>query len=174
MKRELIPSWEELEHHKKIIPEIKPAAVIAMLEVKQAGEDVQRSILDILQREYHLSEGKFCTLIVLHQNPQGLAPSEIAAKVGVTKATISNMLMRMARDGDIVIKQAPEDARKKLICLTDKGRAFMDEVLPPHYLRVTKLMERLTEDEQKELIRLLKKMSGSAEELVEGYQGEMI
>lgn len=163
MKRELIPSWEELEHHKKIVPEIKPAAVIAMLEVKQAGEDVQRSILDVLQREYHLSEGKFCCLIVLHQNPQGIVPSAIAQKVGVTKATISNMLMRMERDGDVYIKQAEDDARKKLICLTEKGRAFMDKILPEHYLRVTKLMERLTEDEQKELIRLLKKMSGSAE-----------
>lgn len=170
MKRELIPSWEELEHHKKIVPEIKPAAVIAMLEVKQAGEDVQRSILDVLQREYHLSEGKFCCLIVLHQNPQGIVPSAIAQKVGVTKATISNMLMRMERDGDVYIKQAEDDARKKLICLTEKGRAFMDKILPEHYLRVTKLMERLTEDEQKELIRLLKKMSGSAE----SSQEEMI
>ena len=160
MKRELIPSWEELEHHKKIVPEIKPAAVIAMLEVKQAGEDVQRSILDVLQQEYHLSEGKFCCLIVLHQNPQGIAPSVIAQKVGVTKATISNMLMRMERDGVIYIKQAEDDARKKLICLTEKGRAFMDKILPEHYLRVTKLMEKLTEEEQKELIRLLKKMSG--------------
>ncbi|MDY5364712.1 MAG: hypothetical protein SPH00_04515, partial [Mitsuokella jalaludinii] len=29
MKRELIPSWEELEAHKKTVPEINPAAVIA-------------------------------------------------------------------------------------------------------------------------------------------------
>ena len=94
MKRELIPSWEELEAHKKTVPEINPAAVIAMLEIKQASDEVQASILDVLQKEYHLSEGKFCLLIVLHQNPQGIAPSEIAAKIGVSKATISNMLIR--------------------------------------------------------------------------------
>ena len=140
MKRELIPSWEELEAHKKTVPEINPAAVIAMLEIKQASDEVQASILDVLQKEYHLSEGKFCLLIVLHQNPQGIAPSEIAAKIGVSKATISNMLIR--------------------ICLTQKGQDFMSEILPPHYLRVTKLMERLSEAEQKELIHLLKKMSG--------------
>lgn len=160
MKRELIPSWEELEAHKKIVPEINPAAVIAMLEIKQVGEEIQHSVLDILQKEYHLSEGKFCMLIVLHQNPQGIAPSEIAAKIGVTKATISNMLMRMERDGMIVTKPSPDDARAKIVCLTEKGRAFMNEILPPHYLRVTKLMERLSEPEQKELIHLLKKMSG--------------
>ena len=160
MKRELIPSWEELEAHKKTVPEINPAAVIAMLEIKQASDEVQASILDVLQKEYHLSEGKFCLLIVLHQNPQGIAPSEIAAKIGVSKATISNMLMRMERDGMIVTKPSPDDARAKSVCLTEKGRAFMNEILPPHYLRVTKLMERLSEAEQKELIHLLKKMSG--------------
>lgn len=82
MKRELIPSWEELEAHKKTVPEINPAAVIAMLEIKQVGEEIQHSVLDILQQEYHLSEGKFCMLIVLHQNPQGIAPSEIARRSG--------------------------------------------------------------------------------------------
>ena len=55
MKRELIPSWEELERHQKIVPEIKPAAVIAMLEIKQVGEDIQHGIMDVLQQEYHLS-----------------------------------------------------------------------------------------------------------------------
>lgn len=70
------------------------------------------------------------------------------------------MLMRMERDGMIVTKPSPDDARAKIVCLTEKGRAFMNEILPPHYLRVTKLMERLSEAEQKELIHLLKKMSG--------------
>lgn len=160
MKRELIPSWEELERHRQIVPEIKPAAVIAMLEIKQVGEDIQHGIMDVLQQEHHLSEGKFCMLIVLHQNPQGIAPSTIAAKLGVTKATVSNMLVRMERDGIIMAKPAPDDARAKLICLTEKGRSFVDAILPPHYLRVTKLMEKLSEDEQHELIRLLKKLSG--------------
>ena len=70
------------------------------------------------------------------------------------------MLMRMERDGMIVTKPSPDDARAKIVCLTEKGRAFMNEILPPHYLRVTKLMERLSEAEQNELIHLLKKMSG--------------
>ena len=160
MKREMLPSMAELERHKKIIPEINPAAVLAMLEIKQAGEKVQASVMDVLQQEYHLSEGKFCLLIVLHQHPQGIAPSQIAGKVGVTKATVSTMIQRLEREGMVAVLPDPDDARGKLICLTKKGRDFMDELLPPHYLRVTKLMERLTEDEQKELSRLLKKMSG--------------
>ena len=87
MKREIIPTWEELERHKRIIPEINPAAVIAMLGIKTAAEEIQQAILDVLQKDYHLSEGKFCALIVLHQHgEQGVAPSVLAFDIWVMLA----------------------------------------------------------------------------------------
>lgn len=160
MKREMIPSFAELERHKELVPEINPAAVIAMLRIKTVSEEIQDSILDVLQQTYHLSEGKFCALIVLHQRGEkGMAPSELAEKVGVTRATISNMLQRMERDGLVYIRPAEQDGRGKIVNLTQAGRDFMEEILPPHYLRVSKLMEKLTEDEQKKLIMLLEKLS---------------
>ncbi|MDY3298690.1 MarR family winged helix-turn-helix transcriptional regulator [Selenomonas sp.] len=155
-----MPTLRELEEHKKIVPEIDPASVVAMLEIRQAGEQVAEQILDVLQRDYHLSEGKFCVLIVLHQHPEGIAPSQLAARVGVARATISTMLQRLEKSGDVVIEEDAEDRRGKRVRLTAKGRAFMAEVLPPHYLRVTKLMEKLTQEEQEELIRLLRKLAG--------------
>ena len=160
MKREMIPSFAELERHKELVPEINPAAVIAMLRIKTVSEEIQDSILDVLQQTYHLSEGKFCALIVLHQRGEkGMAPSELAEKVGVTRATISNMLQRMERDGLVDIRPAEQDGRGKIVNLTQAGCDFMEEILPPHYLRVSKLMEKLTEDEQKKLIMLLEKLS---------------
>ncbi len=160
MKREMIPTFEELERHKRLVPEINPAAVIAMLSIKNASENIQQSILDVLQQNYHLSEGKFCTLIVLHQHgARGIAPSELAQKVGVTRATISNMLQRMERDGLVNVRPAEQDGRAKVVRLTQAGCSFMEEILPPHYLRVSNLMEKLTEDEQRDLILLLEKLS---------------
>ena len=160
MKREMIPSFAELERHKELVPEINPAAVIAMLRIKTVREEIQDSLLDVLQQTYHLSEGKFCALIVLHQRGgNGMAPSELAEKVGVTRATISNMLQRMERDGLVDIRPAEQDGRGKIVKLTQAGCDFMEEILPPHYLRVSKLMEKLTEAEQKELIMLLEKLS---------------
>jgi DNA-binding MarR family transcriptional regulator len=156
----MIPSFAELERHKELVPEINPAAVIAMLRIKTVSEEIQDSILDVLQQTYHLSEGKFCALIVLHQRGgNGMAPSELAEKVGVTRATISNMLQRMERDGLVDIRPAEQDGRGKIVKLTQAGCDFMEEILPPHYLRVSKLMEKLTEDEQKKLIMLLEKLS---------------
>lgn len=161
MRHEVIPTWEELALHQKLVPEIKPAAVIAMLVVKQAGDDIQHSILDVLQKEHHLSEGKFCALVVLHQHEEGLSPSELAERVGVTRATVSNMLKLMEAGGLIEMAAAESDGRGKRVRLTAKGRELMQTILPPHYLRVTRLMERLSEEEQRELIRLLKKLAAT-------------
>ena len=160
MKPEMIPSFAELERHKELVPEINPAAVIAMLSIKDASDRIQESILDVLQRDYHLSDGKFCTLVVLHQHGEaGISPSVLAEKVGVTRATISSTLQRMERDGLVSVKPADSDGRGKVVHLTGQGTEFMAEILPPHYLRVSKLMEKLTETEQKDLILLLKKLS---------------
>ena len=128
-----MPTLAELEAHKRIVPEIDPAAVVAMLEIRQAGEQVAEQILDVLQRDYHLSEGKFCALVVLHQHgEQGIAPSELAAKIGVTRATISNMFQRMERDGLVNVRPAVKDGRAKVVSLTLEGCRYMEEILPPH------------------------------------------
>ena len=59
----------------------------------------------------------------------------------------------------VIIRPAADDGRGKVVLLTAEGIAFMEEILPPHYLRVTKLMEKLSGFEQKELIYLLKKLA---------------
>ena len=81
----------------------------------------------------------------------------------MTRATITTMVKRMVRDGlaTVVIDQEDkqEDKRGKKVSLTAQGRQFMGQVLPGHYLRISTLMNRLSEDEQTELIRLLMKLS---------------
>jgi DNA-binding MarR family transcriptional regulator len=158
MKKSMLPSREALRKHAQIIPEINPSEVIAMLQVMQAAAEIQHAIIDVLEKDYQLSEGKLCVMILLHQQPEGLAPSALAEHAGVTRATISAMLRRMTRDGLVYSVSDEEDGRAKKICLTSIGRKFMDDILPAHYLRITKLMGKLSEQEQEELIHLLKKI----------------
>ncbi len=100
--------------------------------------------------------------IILESVLEGFAEyysADLAEKVGVTRATISNMLQRMERDGLVTLEADKEDARSKKVRLTQAGNAFMQKVLPPHYLRVSKLMERLTGEEQRQVIELLHKLT---------------
>lgn len=158
MKKGAIPSRETLEKHAQVIPEIEPSSVLAMLQVLQVSAEIQHAIIEVLEKEHQLSEGKLHVMIILHQEVDGIAPSELAEKVGVTRATVSVMLRRMIRDGLAYSFSDAVDGRAKKICLTVKGRQFMNEVLPAHYLRITKLMGKLSEQEQEDLISLLKKI----------------
>lgn len=157
--KKIIPTMDELKEHAKKIPEINPSSVIAMLIVKQVASDIQHEIFDILQEKYQLSEGKLHVMIILHQQKNLITPSSLAQKAGVTKATISIMLKRMQRDGLVNLISSNEDGRVKKVGLTENGQIMMKEILPTHYLRISKLMGKLELKEQKELIRLLQKIA---------------
>ena len=159
MPKQIIPTKQELEHYAEKMPEINPSSIIAMLTVKQAANEIQHEILDVLQKKYQLSEGKLRVMIILHQQKNSISPSFLAQKTGVTKATISIMLKRMQRDVLVELISSSEDGRAKKIRLSPKGRAMMDKILPDHYLRVSRLMGKLNSEEQQQLIYLLQKIA---------------
>lgn len=159
MKQSMMPSWAELERHARIVPEIHPNEVLAMLTILQTAGTIQSRIMDILQRNYRLSEGKLCVLIQLHQSPKGCTPSTLAERAGITRASVSVMIRNLQTEGLVSLVSDDEDRRAKCVRLTKKGCAFLDKVLPEHYLRITKLMGRLTAEEQKALTGLLEKLA---------------
>ena len=57
MRFEAFPTREELEEHARLVPEIEPSAVLAMLRISQAAEIIRSSINDVLTKQYHLSQG---------------------------------------------------------------------------------------------------------------------
>ncbi len=159
-KREL-PTREALRQFAKQIPEINVSSVELLLQFMQTSFEIQHYIFDILERNHKLSEGKMTVMIILYQSSDGIAPSRLAEKACVTRATISAMLQRMIRDGLASSFSDSADGRGKLVALTDKGRTFMNEVLPEHFLRTACLMNNLTEEERGTLVHLLKKINAN-------------
>lgn len=158
MGRKIVLTREEMERHVRIIPDINPSTVIAMLKVMQAAEEIQHAVFDKLDKDYHISEGKLCVMLILYHHRQGMAPSQLASRAGVTRATISAMLHRLERDGLARVVSDETDRRAKKICLTREGLSFLDKILPAHYLRITHLLGKLEANEQEELICLLQKI----------------
>ncbi|MDF2633643.1 MAG: transcription regulator [Pelosinus sp.] len=159
-KREF-PTREALRQFAKQIPAINVSAVELLLQFLQTSFEIQHYIFDILEKKYKLSEGKLMVMIILYQSSNGIAPSKLAEKACVTRATISAMLHRMIRDGLACSFSNSTDGRAKVVALTEKGRVFMDEILPEHFLRTARLMNNLTEEEQIQLVQLLKKIKGN-------------
>ncbi|HWR37856.1 MAG TPA: MarR family transcriptional regulator [Patescibacteria group bacterium] len=156
-----LPRREGLRRFAEQIPEVDVSAVELLVQFLQTSSDIQYTIFDILERKYKLSEGKLVVMIILYHEPEGIAPSKLAEKACVTRATISAMLHRMVRDKLAWVVCDSTDGRGKLVALTERGRSLMDEILPGHFLRTAQLMKNLTEEERHTLIGLLKKIDVS-------------
>ena len=160
MDERFMPTREALQDFSRKFPEINASAVEVLILFMRTAERVQHKIFDVLEQKYSLSEGKLVVMIVLYQSSEPLAPSVLAAKAAVTKATISAMLQRMVRDGLVSLVADAADKRGKLVALTKQGRDFMDEVLPGHFMRTAALVSDFSQEEQTLLVKLLAKLGG--------------
>jgi DNA-binding MarR family transcriptional regulator len=65
-------------------------------------------------------------LVVLqYPGPQGLRPSELAARVGMSKQAVNYQLGHLERLGYLVRQPDPDDQRSKRIALTERGYAVI-------------------------------------------------
>lgn len=158
LHKKAYPTRETLRRMSEQAPEINVSAVEVLLQILQTAHEIHLQVYDILERQHKLSEGKLMVMMILYQSPEGAAPSTLAERAGVTRATISAMLRRMIRDGLARSLTDSTDGRRKLVALTEQGCLFLKEILPDHFMREAQLMNNVSEDERHILVRLLKKI----------------
>ena len=67
------------------------------------------------------------------------------------------VIRNMEKKGWVTRHTCPDDKRAYLVTLTDAGRQVIEHALPLHIEKIQDTFSVLTEEEQKEFIRLLKK-----------------
>lgn len=106
------------------------------------------------------SQGRIRVLMQLAQSPEAaLSPCELAAKNGVTRATMTGLLDGLEREGFIRRHGNPEDRRSIRISLLPKGEKFLDSVMPDRLRHIAMVMRHFSENERADLNRLLHKLS---------------
>lgn len=90
----------------------------------------------------------------------GMEQQEVAQAVHYDPATTGGVLLRLEKAGLIQRKPSRRSPRGRAIYLTAEGEAQLERVLPSIWRNQNVLMQRLSEDEQAELLRLLSKMAG--------------
>lgn len=115
-------------------PNITSSELVQLfLDFQWTYREMQRSYDQILAR-YGLSESKFILLMFLRQAPkQQLLPSELALKLGATRATTTKLLNKMAADHWVEKVKNLEDTRSTLIRLLPKGQEILATFLPINF-----------------------------------------
>ncbi len=153
-----IPKYECLRDLAARIPELDPSAVEGCLAMLKVGSDVFDAF-DVHFARHGLSHGRFTVLMLLHRHSEeGMSPSDLADRAGVTRATMTGLLDGLEREELLIREPHVDDRRTITVRLTEKGKSFLANMLPDHFRRVAGLMANLSLEERQTLVALLVKV----------------
>ncbi|MGH2428372.1 MAG: MarR family winged helix-turn-helix transcriptional regulator [Candidatus Limnocylindria bacterium] len=108
-------------------------------------------------RPHGVGIGQWAVLLFLWAR-DGMSQAELARVVAIEPPTMVRTIDRMVRDGLVTRAPDPADRRISRICLTDRGRALRDELVPKAVAVNEANLARLTKSEGRTLLRLLAKL----------------
>ena len=130
---------------------------------------LNRGFMHGLWDELGLYRGQPFLLAVLWES-EGITHSELARRIHVSPATVTNMIKRMEKGGLLERRPDEVDQRVSHVYLTDAGRAIRERVDQRWQELETRVFGSFTEDEQEMLAALLVRVR---EELVHLHGGPM-
>lgn len=131
-------------------------ALNAYIKLQRAAESVLNRTNAHLHA-HNLSVSQFGVLEALYHLGT-LSQRDLAEKLLKSTGNISIVLKHMEERGLITRERDKADNRYMKVCITDAGRALMDEIIAPHVAGIVADMSVLTPEEQDELARLCRKL----------------
>ncbi|RFU67524.1 MarR family transcriptional regulator [Peribacillus saganii] len=101
-------------------------------------------------------------ILMLLWELDGLSQNDIAEKLDKDKTNIARMVLNLERKGFIKRTVSQHDRRSLKVNLTEKGRALGNKIIPITEEFNHLVTHGITEEELKELSRILKKMRENA------------
>lgn len=138
-------------------PMLEIPALETWLTLMRVSGDCQNDLDQFLAR-HNLSQRKFFVLILLMRNPYGLKVSQLAAGTGVSCPTMTGVVDGLLNAGLVTRETDEQDRRIFVVTITTVGQELLDQVLPQHYQRVSRIMSMLDEAERTQLNGLLAKI----------------
>ncbi|MFZ6744500.1 MarR family winged helix-turn-helix transcriptional regulator [Undibacterium sp. JH2W] len=137
-----LPTRQMLETYQQRFPAMKIDTVEAALHMLRQASLLMRE-LDAYFASHDLSQLRFLILIVLDREVErkGLMPSEVAARLDVSRPVMTRTLQTLATDGLLEFMDGDTDARVKLLRLTAQGKASLYKVLPCYYAQIENFMQ---------------------------------
>ena len=143
---------------------LKEPGLLAWLHLMRVFSRVQR------QESYHLAKynltlAQFEVLSRLSVT-EGITQQALANQLLVTKGNVCGLIDRLSEQELVERRADPEDRRANLLYLTAAGRELAGQVVPAHQRVLHGLMSGLDDQEQRQLLSLLRKLDRS---LVEAH-----
>lgn len=96
---------------------------------------------DQILAAYRFGRAHHRVLYFVGRNP-AITVSELLNILGVTKQSLSRVLGQLIRDGFIVRRHSEQDQRKRLLELSNKGKALENALVEKQRLRIAKAYQK--------------------------------
>jgi len=139
--------------------DIKTIHAFAYFNLLKTGSWVEEKVKKAL-RPLHLTHAQLNALHILFENsPEPVSASELKKQILVSNPDVTRLLDRLVIKGYVLRETCPENRRKIDISLTDSGRElFVKAHHSAKQVIGNFFEEQITEDEAKELRRILRKI----------------
>ncbi|MBT2400549.1 MarR family winged helix-turn-helix transcriptional regulator [Streptomyces sp. ISL-100] len=140
-------------------PDLDPSPMHVVGRITRLHWALDERLCRVFER-YDLGRGEFDMLATLRRSgaPFELTAGELRGSTMVTSGAVTKRVDRLERAGLVNRRAAEDDARGRLIRLTDRGRELIDEAVEQHVRNETRLLAGLTADERSALTDLLRKL----------------
>lgn len=118
---------------------------------------VSKGIAKHYEDRFGINISEWRILVILYKNPK-INATEIAALSQMDKVRISRTVKSLLKQGYISQIKDPNDARARIYELESVGQKLMRAVIPDALRYEEKLLQQLSEDEQKQLQHLINKL----------------
>ena len=101
--------------------------------------------------------------VLYHKGP--LLLGEVQRRILVSSGGVTYLVDRLERKGLVERRACPEDRRARYAALTGEGERLIARIFPEHAEMITKVMDCLTLEEQRQATDLLRKLGHGAASL---------
>ena len=143
-------------------PDLDPAAIELQVTLEHLAEVAKGYGFSPLEAR-GLSRARF--FIMTHLSVEEMlgneapSPSGIAESLGITRATVTQLLDGLERDSLVERRSVGHDRRAQAIHLTEQGQRLFDELVPETSRRIAQFWAPLNGFERTTLMALLAKLS---------------
>jgi DNA-binding MarR family transcriptional regulator/predicted GNAT family acetyltransferase len=130
--------------------------------IKRLSESLMQDVGRIYKEQGFDFEPKWFLIFFQLSQQKAMSVTELAKAVGITYPAVNQLAAEMAGSGLVDSKSDPKDKRKRLISLTEKGRALMPSIKP-----LWKVIETSTSELLGELDCNFLQMIGQIEDALE-------